>query len=174
MKRSCLLLCLLAIQLASAQMVMDIFDIARKGTAAQAIEAVKKQPNIFDSVNQDQYTPLILACYRGNTEVVQVILNNKVDVDKNSPMGTALMAATVKSNPAIVKLLLAHKADPNIYDVNQNSALLYAVMFKNYEIAKLLIQAKADVQHQDLRKHNAIDYALLANDDPMFEILKSQ
>jgi ankyrin repeat protein len=47
-------------------------------------------------------------------------------------------------------------------------------MFKNYEIAKLLIQAKADVQHQDLRKHNAIDYALLANDDPMFEILKSQ
>lgn len=173
MKKSCLLLFLVTVQFVTAQTSMDIFDIARKGTAAQAIEAVKKQPNIFDSVNKDEYTPLILACYRGNTEVAKVILDHKTNINQNSPMGTALMAATVKGNTEMVQLLLANKADTNIYDTNQNSALLYAVMFKNHRIAQMLIKAKADVNHQDLRGHSALDYAVLANDDQMIQILKS-
>ena len=46
-----------------------VFDIARKGTLAE-IEAIYKQnPELINTVDDRKSSPLLLACYRGNTEV---------------------------------------------------------------------------------------------------------
>lgn len=46
----------------------SIFDIARSGTVAEVKEEIKKNPDIINQVNENGFSPLILACYRGNVE----------------------------------------------------------------------------------------------------------
>jgi hypothetical protein len=164
----------LAINLTFSQKTVDVFDIARKGTIAEAKEALKENPKAFNTVNQDGFTPLILASYRNNIEVAKFIIANGADINANSAMGTPLMAAVVKGNIEIVKLLLDKHANVNSTDANKTTALLYASMFKNYEIARLLVKAKADPDFKDNKGNSAIDYAILANDDTLIEILKTK
>jgi len=172
MKRSCLLLMLVMFQFVTAQTAMDIFDIARKGTAAQALEAVKKQPHIFDSVNKDEYTPLILACYRGNTEVAKVMLEHKTNVNANSPMGTALMAATVKGDLDMVELLLKYHPDVNLSDNQGITALMYAAMFKNEKIVSLLLQNGAKLDLMSQQGKTAFEYATETKQENIINLLK--
>jgi hypothetical protein len=173
-KKYFLQLLLLFVNVSFAQTNVNVFEVARKGTVDQAKEILKENPRAFNSVNQDGYSPLTLACYRNNIEVAKFIIDNGGDININSAMGTPLMAAVVKGNIDIVKLLLEKHADVNSVDGNKTTALLYASMFKNYEISRLLVKAKADPDFKDSRGKSAIDYAILANDDQLIEILKTK
>ncbi|MFV5698245.1 ankyrin repeat domain-containing protein [Flavobacterium sp. ZT3R17] len=157
-----------------AQAKLDVFDIGRKGTIDEAKELFKTNPEAFNTTNQDGFSPLILACYRSNNEVARFLIENGSNVNGTSNMGTALMAAVVKGNFEIAKLLLSKKADANIADTNGTTALIYATMFKNYDIVSLLIKAKANPDFKDNRGNSATDYAILANDDKLIEILKTK
>lgn len=168
-----LLILFLISSYALAQEKLDVFEVARKGTVENAKEILKSNPNAFNIVNEDGYSPLILACYKGNNEMTKFLIENGCDVNFKSGMGSALMAATVKGNIEIAKLLLDNKANPDITDSNGMTALLYAVNFKNYELAKLLVKFKSNIEAKDNRGYNALDYAILANDDKLIEILKT-
>lgn len=152
----------------------DIFDVARKGTVDEVKNIIKQNPDAINSVNKSGYSPLILACYKGNVPVANFLIKNVKDINGNSSMGTPLMAAVVKGNKEIVKALLENKANPNITDVNGTTALIYASMFKNYEIVSLLIKADANPDTKDNRGNSALDYAILANDDKLIEIIKTK
>ncbi|MBS7785923.1 ankyrin repeat domain-containing protein [Flavobacterium sp. CYK-55] len=172
MKKNGLLLLFIVVQFAAGQTNVDIFDIARKGTAQQALEAAHKQPGIFDSVNQDKFTPLILACYRGNMAVAQVILENKANIDANSPMGTALMAATVKGDVSMVELLLKYHPNLNLCDEQGLTALMYACMFKNKAIASLLLQNGAKKDLLDKKGTSAFEYATQTKQEEIIKLFK--
>ena len=175
MKKSLLaLLFILFTCLTFCQESINVFDISRKGTVEQAKAIFKENPNAFNIVNDDGFSPLILACYRGNNEVAKIIIGSGCDINNNSKMGTALMAAIVKGNNEIAKLLIEKKANVHSSDGNGTTALLYAVQFKNYEMASLLIKADADYSVKDNRGNSALDYAILANDDKLIEILKNK
>jgi len=152
----------------------DVFDIARNGTVEEAKELLKVDSESFNVKNSDGFSPLILACYRGNNKVANFLIENGSDINDNSNMGTALMAAVVKGNSEIVKLLLDKKANVNIADANGSTALIYAAMFKKYDIVGLLIKANAHPDFKDNRGNSAVDYAILADDDKLIEILKTK
>ncbi|MES2811425.1 MAG: ankyrin repeat domain-containing protein [Bacteroidota bacterium] len=152
----------------------DVFNVARSGTVNEIKELVKSDPNIINVLNSEGYSPLILACYKGNVEVVEYLIKNVKDINYTTAMGTALMAAVVKKNVPIVKLLLENNANPNISDSNGSTALIYATIFKSYEIADLLIKYKGDNAHKDNRGNSALDYAILADDDKLIQILKAK
>ncbi|MES2543601.1 MAG: ankyrin repeat domain-containing protein [Bacteroidota bacterium] len=152
----------------------NVFDVARKGTVDEMKAIVKQNPEAVNSVNEEGYSPLILACYKGNLTVAEYLVLKVKNINGSSSMGTPLMAAVVKKYPAIVKLLLENNADVNIADANGTTALIYAAMFKNYDIALLLIKAKASPDAKDNRGNSALDYAILANDDKLIEILKTK
>ncbi len=168
-----LLILLLFSSFAKAQEKLDAFEIARKGTIENAKEILKSNPNAFNVVNEEGYSPLILACYKGNSEMTKFLIENGSDVNHKSGMGSALMAATVKGNVEIAKFLLESKANPDITDSNGMTALLYAVNFKNHDLVKLLVKFKSNIEAKDNRGYNALDYAILANDDKLIEILKT-
>lgn len=152
----------------------DVFTIARTGTSKEMMELMRINPDIVNSVNADGNTPLILASYKNNYDVVEFLLDKVKNIDYASNMGTALMAASVKNNLQIVKILLERGANPNITDKNGTSALHYATNFKLYDIATLLIQYNANVELIDMRKKTALDYAIIADDDKMIQILKTK
>jgi ankyrin repeat protein len=157
-----------------SQETLDVFDIARKGTLEQAKNILKVNPNAFKTVNSDGFSPLTLACYRGNNEVVKFLIDNGCDINQESSMGTPLMAAVVKGNVEGAKLLLQKNADPNNSDKNGTTALMYATSVKNYELVSLLTKANANPDVKDNRGNSALDYAILLNDDKLIELLKNK
>jgi hypothetical protein len=175
MKKLIFIICLSLIStLAFAQEKLNVFDVARKGTLEQAKELYKLDPKAFFITNDDGYSPLTLACYRGNNEVAKYMIENGCDINGFSKMGTPLMAAIFKGNNEIAKMLIAKKASIEIADANGTTALIYATNFKNYEIVHLLILAGADYNKKDSRGSSALDYAIVMDDDKLIETLKNK
>ena len=89
----------------------NVFDVARKGTLSEMEAIYKQKPELIDAINDNKATPLILACYRNN-ETVALYLSDKVaNINYNSGMGTALMAAIMSGNKVIIEKLISKKAD---------------------------------------------------------------
>lgn len=173
-KLALLCICILGFNFSHGQTSPDVFDIARKGTVEQAKGKLKENPNSFNVVNDEGYSPLLLACYRGNNEVAKFLIESGSDINGKSKFGTPLMACIVKANNEIAKILIEKKADVNFADGNGTTALIYATNFKNYEIVSALVKAKANVDQKDNKNNSALDYAILANDDKLIQLLKTK
>jgi ankyrin repeat protein len=158
MKKSITYSLLLFTVLASAQ-ATTIFDIARKGNLQEIAESYKKNPDLINSIDDKKSSPLIIASYRGNTDVAMFLIDKVKDVNYNSGMGTALMAAVMSGNSAIVEKLIQVKANLNLMDQGGKTALIYATFFNKNEVAKLLLKAGADLDIKDIDGRSALEYA---------------
>ena len=150
----------------------DVFSISRNGTSKEMELYLSKNPKSIENRNENGFTPLILASYRGNISVVKILLENGASINAKSDMGTALMASAVKGNIEITQFLLEKKADPNIADTNGNTALIYAVQFQNIAILKLLLDFKADKLLKDKSGKTAFEYAVFSGNELLINLLK--
>jgi len=150
----------------------NIFDIARKGTLQELQNAYKKNPDVINTVDEKKSSPLILACYRGNTEVAQFLAEKVKDVNYNSGMGTALMAAVMSGSNAIVEKLIQIKANLNLSDQGGKTALIYATFFNKNDLAKMLLQANADTNIKDIDGRTALDYATFNKNTELIILLQ--
>jgi uncharacterized protein len=150
----------------------DVFDTARRGTVEQmkALEAIDK--DTINAVNPMGFTPLILACYRGNIAVAEYLLKKVININYNSSSGTALAATAVKGDVYLSKLLLENNADPNIADQAGVTPLIYAVQFENRELVELLLKHKANIALADKEGHTPIDHAIFTNNQEIINLLK--
>lgn len=137
----------------------DLYDIVRNGSVAMLKEVIKTDPDFINRKNKDGYTPLILACYSGNAEVANYLIENVKDINSGSKFGTPLMAASVKGYDKIVDLLIDKGALVDATDPNGTTALHYAIIFGFDDVAKRLIKAKASSSLKDNRGKTALDYA---------------
>ncbi len=149
-----------------------IFDIARKGDLGQLKQLLKKDANLINSTNEHGFTPLILASYRNETEVVSYLVQQGADVNILSEMGTALMAATFKGNTKIVEILLNNQANPNIADSKGTTALHYACIAQNSDIVKLIKKHKPNLELKDDKNKTALDYAIDLQNTEIIQLLK--
>lgn len=152
---------------------IDIFEVSRSGSLEDITRLYKVDKNIINTVNNDGYSPLTLACYSGNEDVVLFLVDKVKTVNGSSKYGTPLMAAVVKGETGIVRLLLKQNADVAIADAQGITALHYATMFKQKEIVTLLIYAGADPNLKDGNGKSAIDHAITIKDEQIINILKS-
>ncbi|MFC6875688.1 ankyrin repeat domain-containing protein [Flavobacterium myungsuense] len=163
---------LIVFQFSFSQEEVDVFDVARAGTVEEVKEILKSNPKAFIVVNKEGFSPLILACYRGNNEVAKFLINNGSDLNVSGTMGTALMAAVVKGNDEIVKILLDKNADINATDANGTTALMYAVQFQNEYLIKLLLEHKADRSRIDKNGKTAFEFAVFSKNEAIINLLK--
>jgi ankyrin repeat protein len=172
MKKLLLLLTVLVPLLCNAQ-AKDVFDTARRGTVDEmkALMAIKK--DTINAVNNMGFTPLILACYRGNTEVAEFLIKNVKDVDYGSSSGTALASVAVKGNNRLAKALLEKGANPNVADATGITPLIYATQFENIELMKLLLSYKANKKQTDKEGKTPYDYAVFTKNQDVINLLKN-
>jgi len=126
----------------------------------------------------DGDTPLHVAAYFGNTEVVKQLLESKADVNarKHSDGASPLVIAAQERRTEIVKLLLDHDADVNTSVWTNGDTPLHASAWNgSTEIVRMLLNSKADVNARkltdgatplylaSLRGHADIVKLLLAN-----------
>ncbi len=137
----------------------SVFDVARSGSL-QEIEALyQKNPAEIENIDDRGSTPLLLACYRNNEAVAQYLLNHTKNINHNSGMGTALMAAVMANNNNLVAQFIAKKADLDQLDKGGKTALIYATFFNRNPIVKLLVDAGANRNIKDVDSRTALDYA---------------
>jgi ankyrin repeat protein len=116
----------------------------------------------------DQLTELAIA---GNSEIfAQLVAAENNSRPENQP--TLLMAAVMAGRTAVVKALVANKADVNIRikDFFRFDAMEFAVDKENIEIVKILIDAGADLNWQDPGLH-PVTKAISKNNVELLKIL---
>ncbi|MEO8235205.1 MAG: ankyrin repeat domain-containing protein [Flavobacterium sp.] len=151
----------------------DVFNLARSGTVENLKILVNKDPEIINTKNENGFTPLILACYKGNVEVAKFLMEKSKTINTSSDMGTPLMASVVKGNNVITELLLQKGANPDLTDNKGTTALMYAAQFQNIDAIKLLLKYKADIEHKDKEGKTAFEFAVFTNNEEIINILKT-
>jgi len=149
----------------------DIFEVSRNGTIIELNKLYNENPEIINYKNEEGYTPLVLACYSGNVEVVSFLIDNVSDINGTSTHGTPLMAAVYKGYTEIVSILLEYGVNVDVTDVKGTTAAHYAVMFKNYDIVRQLVKAKANFEIKNNIDKSALDFAKMYNDKELNQLL---
>jgi len=113
-----------------------------------------------NSMDIHRYELLKSAICQNKTEIVKLLLNKKVNLNKDAyiietPNGyteciyhkkpTVIMLAVSHASPEIVKLLIDSGAEINYKTEEKNTALDFAITRGNREILKLLIDAKVEI-----------------------------
>lgn len=135
------------------------------------------------------FNTLIDACLFGNSEIVQAIVDQGVDVNEETVRGqTALMASLKSMNDSEdinsqdkdsmdrdalekVNILLGNGAEVNAKDNNGNTSLMRAAKGGNVEVVKSLLAKGADVDMKDNEKKTSLMYAMELDDLEMITLL---
>lgn len=151
----------------------DVFNVARFGTVEEMKLLESKNQDTINATNPAGFTPLILACYKGNTAVATYLIPKVKNINFNTSSGSALAAASVKGNVALAKLLLENKANPNLADGSGMTPLLYAIQFNNKELVELLIKFKADKKLADNSGKSPFEYAIFTKNQEIINLFKN-
>ncbi|KAL8825726.1 MAG: hypothetical protein Q9170_007682 [Blastenia crenularia] len=117
----------------------------------QIINLLLDQGHAINNQSNSWHTPLQMAIYRKNTDVVKLLLRRGANPHLlNKDKETALHAATVRGELEIVQILLANHCDPNLQDEFRCSPLQYAITSNSPdELARELIHSGADLSVED-------------------------
>jgi len=123
----------------------DIFESVDKGDAGRVKRAVWMGADV-NGKNDDGVSPLDLAASRGNVEIVQVLIENKADVNavETASGWTPLFHAAEKGHVEVAELLIGHGADMAIKDSNERTARDVAAEAGQIQILGTLSQDQAD------------------------------
>ncbi|XP_032076727.1 LOW QUALITY PROTEIN: ankyrin repeat domain-containing protein 26-like [Thamnophis elegans] len=120
-------------------------------------------------------TPLHFACANGYIDIVTFLVDNKCQLDscdeeKRSP----LMEAVECQQEFCAIYLLEHGADPNLKDIDNNTALHFAASNSSVSLAKYLLEKKADIEAQNKDGCTPLIVAVAENNREMVEFLLQQ
>ena len=108
--------------------------------------------------NKSSWTPLHIACYRGNYEFVQYLINLGADMEcKDNDNKTPLFYAAQSQNIKTVKYLILSGANKKVKD-NKNKTVIEYTRDKNiYNILEnkniFRVACKCETNYQSLKKH---------------------
>ncbi len=151
----------------------DVFTIARNGSVAEMKMLFEKDANCVNDIDNNGFSPLILAAYRGNFEVAKYLITIVKDINYQSPEGSALMAAVMKNNIELIQLLITKNANLDLTNKSGVTAIMLAIQFEEIEIIKILLQYKANKLLKDNEGKTAFEYAVNTNNETIIQLLKN-
>ncbi|EGW06850.1 Ankyrin repeat domain-containing protein 36 [Cricetulus griseus] len=133
-----------------------------KGNLKKVLKLLSK--NSFDVNDKDtrKRTALHFACFYGHLHLVHFLLFNDCEINAlDKKKCTPLMKAVQSRETEIVTVLLDQGADPNIKDINGESAIHQAVYVDSLEIVRNLHEFGGDIEDKTKVK-------IFANQIPMY------
>lgn len=142
----------------------EIHDAVRTGDVWKVKQLLAENPDQTDSpvnsVTHEGRTALHIAVYRGQLNMVELLLAHKADIRAKDNYGrTPLHEAIVSGSKEVVGVLLVHKANINAKDKEGGTPLHWAVGRGNTALVRLLLAYKPDLNAQDNKGRTALDIA---------------
>ncbi len=126
---------------------LDIFEAVSVGDNKTVLDIVKTNPDQINAHSKDGFTPLGLASFFGQLELVKVLLNNGADpniASQNQLMVTPLHSACATSNFEIAQILIRNNAEVNAKQMQGVTPLHSAVHNGHLKLVKLLLENGAN------------------------------
>jgi ankyrin repeat protein len=118
---------------------IHIAIMSNKKHAPKIINLLVRYGAKVDEFDEFGNSPLHLACYKGNLNVVRSLIYNKANVNLKNPLDkTPLHYAAERSDGAFVDLLLASGADVCVKDIQGYTAQIIAFKNNNSKVVDLL------------------------------------
>jgi uncharacterized protein len=130
-----------------------------------------------NELDANQDAPLVMAAYKGYTEIVKLLLEAGADIAAVDPdmKATALHAAAYAGRTEAAKLLIAYKIDIDKQGpYNGYTALHDAIWQNNIETAKVLIEAKANVKIKSKDGQTPLELARARNRKEIIALIEQK
>ena len=127
-----------------------------------------------DPRGQVNKSPLHSATYFADLEMVQVLLDYRVDVNTQNNAGSTPLEHALRgpiNDLRVIRLLLDHGADPNLRRKDGITPLYRASRKGRIEIVRLLIERGASVDVQDEQGRSPLDVASGEQRDEIIKLL---
>ena len=153
---------------------LDIFSASTAGVQSRVVDLLAQDRGLVNSYSSDGWTPLHVAAFFSQKEIVEVLLANGADVharSRNAMGNTPLHAAVAARNADVVPVLLSHGADVNARQHGGFVPLHAVAQAGDVELARLLIAHGADLQARADNNQNALDFAMTKGHQAMVDLL---
>ncbi|MEY3425693.1 MAG: hypothetical protein RL679_1051 [Bacteroidota bacterium] len=158
--------------LSSSLHAQSVFDVARSGTAEKMEEYLKKFPEHVNLISEHGSSPFLLAAYRGNNEVANLLIEKGADLTYCYGEGSAIYALIYKNNIEMLEVIL--KKGVNVNDTCQFQQLGYPIHFaltlQRYDAISLLLKYNANLNIIDQQERTIKQLLILYNDPKYDEI----
>ncbi|XP_060103772.1 inversin [Heteronotia binoei] len=147
---------------------------ATQSNFSETVEAFLKHPSVKDDSDLEGRTSFMWAAGKGSNDVIQTMLNLKLDIDINMADkygGTALHAAALSGHVSTVQLLLQHNAQVDATDVMKHTPLFRACEMGHKGVIQTLIKGGARVDLVDQDGHSPLHWAALGGNPDVCQIL---
>jgi ankyrin repeat protein len=120
----------------------EIIKAAKSGQSARIKELLAEDNALINARDKDGSTPLHCATWKGQAEVVSLLLAAGADVNAenaNEHWGTTPLHAAAHANQAaIAQMLIDQGADVNAKDMEGRTPMFHTTFHKAKAVAKLL------------------------------------
>jgi len=151
--------------LADKTVGINIFEAAATGKINNIIRLLARNPLLVSAYAEDGFQPLGLACFFGHIDSAEYLVKAGAQVNAHShnELGTApIHSAVAGGHRKIVKMLLDHRADPNIREHNGYTPLHAAAQNGDEEMIRTLLYGGADLLLTSTDGKTALDLAMAA------------
>ena len=154
---------------------LDIFEASALGDVARLNRLLADDGGLVKARSADGFTPLHLACFFGQLEAAEILVQHGADTNAVSPSRIAVIhSAAASRNAALLKLVLRGGANPNSQQQRVYTALHEAAMHNSVERAQALLDAGADPAVKSDAGQTAAEMAVQNGNREVVELLSSQ
>lgn len=145
---------------------ITLHEAASLGELDATRKLIENQPELINSFSPDGFTPLGLACFFGQLEVVKFLLENGANpnlTSNNSFQVAPIHSACAISHFEIAAILIAHGADVNAKQAQGYTPLHSAAHNGKTELVKLLVDNNANTNAKTDSGQTPLEMALEKN-----------
>ena len=154
--------------------LLFFLDACRRGDAGDVTKMCELFPELINESDAKGFTPLIIAAYNNQPDIVAILLQAGADTSIGDRSGnTPLMGAIFKGYDTIAHQLLDAGADPNMQNGQGATALTFAATFHRNQLAQRLLQAGANKNIADRFGKTPLDHARVQDNETLVQILEA-